>query len=495
MLETDILTQYKCLFAIAQRRKRVLSSRRRRCFYASLSFVGSIFLFCAALILLFFPCVYLTSHLSSMFALNAVPANATTFQTVEPHVLDAFSATRIRQYGTLTVPRVCDAALCDTFELAVFDSNNDSNSFSSSSSSFYMHILDQAPDTLQWYCCWQKSPGIYGHPLVVLEFTAAHEESPCFVSSERNVLMRDLGFQFCLKYRRPIFHVPCWIPRRSLTPRQLRRLGSKKWRRRRERFLKNFSDVLFLISLQIYTFSSWLARFAFWLAQLLYLCLHIGLCGAVFILTAVICSQNPAQFTRAFGYTGRIRANRGRMKIFRNIFQPAVWFHQYCEAWAALKMYCGYPEENFHDVLFLIPLQIYTFVCWLARFASWLAQLLYLCLRVGLYGTVFNLTAVICSQNPARFTRAFGYTGRVRANLGRMKIFRNIFQPELRFHQYCKAWAALKTYCGYLGAEAYSNCVVDAIALGLFYLDPVRYFTISSTRDHLNRNMKSLLNK
>ena len=311
MLETDLLTQFKCLVAIAQRRKRVLSSRRRRRFYASLSFVGSIFLFFAALAFLILPCVCLTSHLSSMFALNAVPVSATTFPTV-----NAFSATRLPQ---------------NTFEL--FDSNNDSTSFSSSS--FYMHVLDQTLDTLQWYCSWQMSPGIYDHPLIVLDFTAAHEES----SSER----RDLGFQFCLKYRRPIFHIP-WIPRRSLTPRQLRRLGSKKWRRRRERFLKNFSDVLFLISLQIYTFASWLARFASWLAQLIYLCLHVGLYGAVFILAAVFCSKNPARFTRAFGYTGRIRANRGRMKIFRNIFQPDVRFHQYCEAWAALKTFCGHPE-------------------------------------------------------------------------------------------------------------------------------------------------------
>ena len=128
----------------------------------------------------------------------------------------------------------------------------------------------------------------------------------------------------------------------------------------------------------------------------------------------------------------------------------------------------------------IIPLQIYIFASWLARFASWLAQLLYLCLRVGLYGAVFILTAIFCSQNPARFTRTFGYTGRIRVNRGRMKIFRNIFQPKVRFHQYYEAWAALKTFCGYPGAEACSNCVVDAIALGLFYFDPVRYFTISS---------------
>ena len=186
-IQTDLVTQFKCLFAIAQRRKHLLSSRRRRRFYASLSFVGSIFLFFAALGVLIVPCVYLTTHFSSSFALNAVPASATTFQNVEPHLLDVFSATRARQYDIFTVPLVGDTASCSSFLSderifvpAVFDSHNDSISLYSSS--FYMHVLDQTPDSLQRFSCWERYPGIYDHPLVVLEFTTA-QESPCFVST------------------------------------------------------------------------------------------------------------------------------------------------------------------------------------------------------------------------------------------------------------------------------------------------------------------------
>ena len=383
------------------------------------------------------------------------------------------------------------------------------------------------------------------------------------------------------------------FPPRILSIRQARRAGSKKWKRRRDRFLKGYEDGTTAVDgcianlLQKVGYTAFLNLFfnivCRYLVALLFQCvrgyedatavdyffvklndtaahtLKIIVClirGCQFLVDEVfVCGYNPSIYSidflkpsmkwrsrrdslynssnqKSFPLSNpRCIIDSFRASLFSSMLfvffklpylawnmSPALWdqfiltslhfllfdssyFFQLtfvrnaiCDIILVVYLFGGI-VMSMKDILHLLVVYFVRFLaiylkrlvwcllrCIIFRFLRKLyASLLFVQFLV--IASRFLTLAVITGYNPLSFSTKFGYTGYVRGHRSRMRCLRRLCgnsRQELNFDNAVAKYLESRVMFGFRNSLSNAvswkaNCVVDALALALFYLSPVPF--------------------
>ena len=223
--------------------------------------------------------------------------------------------------------------------------------------------------------------------------------------------------------------------------------GSKKWRRRRQRFLENFHDHFIWITKFIYLFRElWNLSPVSWDKNMTILLRMILFSSNTFlhfmVVRSTICYM--IQGVYIFG-------------LFAILLKRILL------------------SLSYGILLRLFKRSLVMFRC-----------VLFLC-----FGLQFLIVSFLCGYNARDFSARFGYTGRVRGSGCRMKMIRHFFGNCQKYFD--RSVVEYKKMCLIYGFKcelpSSANCVIDALALGLFYLNSKPFeFILKHLRHNLSRS-------